>query len=143
MADCCASNQSSLKGDPKIPKKYTCPVNAKSYLSVALKTIYQHLNKPWNFSLNAQNYYFCEDPNCEVVYFGLDNSLITQKELRTKVGIKDQSDDSILCYCFDVTRKDYAQDANLKQFVVQKTKSKQCACDIRNPSGKCCLKNFK
>ena len=142
MSDCCSNNNSS--SDISIsPKKHACPVNGKSYPSVALKTIYQHLKKPWQTELAAQNYYFCDDPECDVIYYGLDDTTFNQDALRTQVGIKDQSDQAVLCYCFDVTRKDFAQDKSIKEFVVEKTKSKQCACDIRNPSGKCCLKNFK
>jgi len=142
MSDCC-SNKIPSSNASTAPKKFPCPINGHNYPSVALKTIYQHLKKPWQVNLSSQDYYFCEDPNCEVVYYGLDNSIIQQNEIRTQVGIKDQSEDAVLCYCFDVTRQDYAQDPSIKDFVVQKTKSKNCACDIRNPSGKCCLKNFK
>jgi len=142
MSDCC-TNKIPSSDASTAPKKFPCPINGQSYSSVALKTIYQHLKKPWQVNLSAQDYYFCEDPNCEVIYYGLDGSIIRQNELRTQVGIKEQSNQAVLCYCFDVSRQDYKQDPSIKEFVVQKTKSKNCACDIRNPSVKCCLKNFK
>ncbi len=148
MADCCASNQAFKSGESKdskseIPKKYPCPKNGKSYASVPLKTLYQHLFQPWQTNFTTQNYYFCSDPHCEVIYYGLDDSIFTQNDLRTPVGIKDPSAEATLCYCFDVRRKDYAKDPSIKDYVVEKTQSKQCACDVRNPSGKCCLKDFK
>jgi hypothetical protein len=31
----------------------------------------------------------------------------------------------------------------LKAFVMQRTQVEECACEIRNPSGQCCLANFK
>ena len=31
---------------------------------------------------------FCDDPNCDVVYFGEDNSVIAKEQIRTVVGIK-------------------------------------------------------
>jgi len=31
----------------------------------------------------------------------------------------------------------------IKAFVVQQTKEKLCACESRNPSGRCCLADFK
>jgi len=37
---------------------------------------------------------------------------------------------------------DYQSDKRLKDFVVEQTKADVCACDIRNPSGRCCLKDF-
>ncbi|MCF6204409.1 MAG: hypothetical protein L3J59_12215, partial [Methylococcaceae bacterium] len=54
-----------------------------------------------------------------------------------------------LCYCFDVNVAEYIQAlknntaSEIKNFVIQKTKSGECACEIRNPSGQCCLANFK
>ncbi|WP_169780644.1 hypothetical protein [Vibrio hepatarius] len=44
---------------------------------------------------NNQGYYFCSDPNCSVVYFGQDGSVIKSDALR----IKSQSDDDFVCCC--------------------------------------------
>jgi hypothetical protein len=54
-----------------------------------------------------------------------------------------------LCYCFDITAIKYvsalkAQCAEpIKNFVIQRTKTGECACEIKNPSGQCCLAHFK
>ena len=39
-----------------------------------------------------QNYYFCDDLECDVVYLRQDDPVIEKSELRTIVGIKDKSD---------------------------------------------------
>jgi hypothetical protein len=119
-----------------------CPVNGKPYLPVTQKTMSHHLKQPWNWQAKEQGYYFCSDPECEVVYFAEDDSVIKTSELRTSVGVKTMQADSVICYCYGVTLGDAQSDSSIKEFVVQKTKVDECACDTRNPSGKCCLKDF-
>ncbi len=137
MTECCSSSSTTNKH----PKKYACPINHKEYSSVEISTILHHINEPWLWDKKQQAYYFCEDPDCEVVYFGEDNSTISKAELRTVVGIKEKSKDSLLCYCFGVT-KQAASNKAIKDFVIKKTKENTCTCVTRNPSGRCCLKDF-
>lgn len=57
--------------------------------------------------------------------------------------------EEMLCYCFDVSVSHYqsALEAGIskpiKTFVVEQTKSGFCACKTSNPSGRCCLADFK
>jgi len=76
-----------------------------------------------------------------VVYFGEDGSAINKSSLRTELGIKENKDDSLICYCFGIT-KAASSSQNIKEFVIKSTKDKICACLMRNPSGRCCLKDF-
>ncbi len=123
-------------------KRYCCPVNGKRYKHVSLTTVLHNVADPWQLHNENQDYYFCDDPKCDVVYFGQDDSVITTSALRTPVGVKQKPNNATLCYCFGVTRDAFVADPKLKAFVMKKTKEKQCACDIRNPSGRCCLKEF-
>jgi len=102
------------------------------------------IKEPWNLTFKQQTYYFCSDPDCDVVYFGSDNSSIHKDQLRTKVGIKETSDDALICYCFDVSRTTAQanEKAKAKAFVIEQTKKLLCSCTAHNPSGKCCLKDF-
>ena len=137
---CCSTSSSDQINSS--PRKLNCPVNGKAYLSVSPTTISHHLKKSWNWKATQQGYYFCSDTECEVVYFAEDGSVINTSELRTSVGVKEMKPDSLLCYCYGVTLNDAKSDANIKAFVVQKTKADECACNSRNPSGRCCLKDF-
>ena len=137
MTNCCSSSDKPQAH----PKKYKCPVNGKSYNSVSSTTIIHHINEPWSWDNKQQGYYFCNDPDCEVVYFGEDDSIISKTSLRTEVGIKETNPNSLVCYCFGVSKaKSVSQ--NIKEFVIKNTKEKTCACTTRNPSGRCCLKDF-
>ena len=109
------------------------------YLEVSRTTILHHLDKPWLHSLKEQKYFFCHEPQCEVVYFAEDDTVIRKSQLRTRVGIKEQDDNALICYCFGVSKK-YAKEA--KAFVIQQTKESACSCTTSNPSGRFCLKDF-
>ncbi len=136
MASCCSTSNNDHK-------KHVCPVNGQNYLFVPLSTVLQHLIKPWKRALPTQNYYFCSDPKCDVVYFGEDDSVIKKSALRGLVGIKEtENDDALACYCFDITHAEAKQDSKLRTFVIEQTKANLCSCETKNPSGKCCLKDF-
>lgn len=137
MTKCCSTSNTTHT----VPKKHECPVNGKPYRSVSPTTILHHISEPWNWINKPQGYYFCDDPDCEVVYFGEDNSIINQSSLRTEVGIKSNKASALICYCFGVTRS-ASLSQHIKEFVIKNTKEKTCSCSIRNPSGRCCLKDF-
>ena len=143
MSDCC-NNSSEDKAEAKIslPKKCACPINKQKYIEVPKKTILQHIKAPWKNILDEDKYYFCEDPECEVVYFGLKGSIINKFELRTIVGKKEDSEDAPLCYCFGISKALAKNYPLIKAFVTQQTKEHNCSCDVKNPSGRCCLKDF-
>ncbi|NOT16792.1 MAG: hypothetical protein HOP20_01835, partial [Sulfuriferula sp.] len=98
---------------------------------------------PWQWQWQddeSQRYYFCEQPNCAVIYFSDTGEIWQQAALRTVVGIKHPTADALVCYCFGVH---YAEaDATTKAYVIAQTKSGTCACTTHNPSGRCCLKDF-
>jgi len=138
MTHCCTTSNSP-------PPRAACPANGQFYPQVGLRTVLHHVAKPWQRELTSQAYYFCDDPDCEVVYFGDDQQLIRQDALRLTVGQKSRSPDRQICYCFDIRLTDLLSENNtlkLKSFVTGKTRSSTCDCEIRNPSGRCCLKDF-
>jgi len=138
MSDCCSTNCAQEQS----PKRHACPVNGKLYLEVPYSTVLQHIKEPWKLGIIDQRYYFCDAPDCDVVYFGHDNSVIRKDHLRTKLGIKETSDDALICFCFGVSKAEAKSNESIKTFVIEQTKNSQCACTSRNPSGRCCLKDF-
>jgi hypothetical protein len=127
------------------PGKAVCPINGLSYSRVKAQTILHQIKKPWQLNLPDQNYFFCDDPKCDVVYFGEDRSTFVRDDLRISVGQKLHGQEKTICYCFDVQLSDIGSDKALEKakiFVVEQTKNSTCDCELRNPSGKCCLKNF-
>lgn len=140
MSDCCDSK--------KPPKKMKCPDCEQSHKSVANQVLLHHVISPDNQSIPDKQFYFCTSSDCETVYFSESGNRYHQNQVRATVGQKQTSNDRPICYCFDVTAQQVLDElyqsgeSHSKAFVTAQTKSKNCACDIRNPSGLCCLASF-
>ncbi|MEN8170840.1 MAG: hypothetical protein ABFS08_11520 [Pseudomonadota bacterium] len=139
MSDnCCESSQNK-------PREAACPGCQQAGATVEHTTLLHQLTTPWQQSLSDAQYYFCAQPGCEVVYFNTDGSRFTTKALRQPVGQKSEDARRIICYCFDIHLNDLADPQAAKQsreFVIKETRNKACACEMRNPSGRCCLRDF-
>ncbi len=138
MSDCCTTSA----GNTAHPGKHRCPLNGVEYSEVSRRTILHHIKDSWKWSGSATSYYFCDDPACDVVYFGSDDTVILKSQLRTLVGVKETASDARLCYCFGVTRADLEYDPAIRDYVAAQTKLGLCSCETSNPSGRCCLKDF-
>jgi len=110
----------------------------KALLSVSLREV------------QGVEYLFCKTRTCHVVYFSLDGEqTFTVEQVRERVYQKEpDSDDVFVCYCFRHTvghvraassesRMDIVDDINTG------INAGQCACDLRNPQGSCCLGNVR
>jgi len=143
MSNCCTNKNISSS----VSNKHPCPRCNQNGTVVPTSTIYHHLKQPWNWQAQELTYYFCADSECELVYFSEDKGdlkqdVIEQNQLRINVGIKTQADNDLICYCYGVSLAEARQEASIKDFVVNMTKQSSCACETRNPSGRCCLKDF-
>ncbi|MGQ9502112.1 MAG: putative iron-sulfur cluster-binding metallochaperone [Anaerolineae bacterium] len=95
-------------------------------------------------------YLFCSTPECPVVYFSVDGMQhFTVEQVRERVYQKAPSvEDGFVCYCFRYTVGDIrtavlADKADeIVEAVEAGVRAGQCACDIRNPQGSCCLGNI-
>ena len=138
MSGCCPSSSSKIVNQ-------ACPQCGAACKSVELRTLYHQIRFPENQAMVSGTYYFCPAKACTTAYFSNSGSSIPKRHLITYQGIQDDK----LCYCFDIDADDYQTALNtnkaeaIKIFVIEKTKSGECACEIRNPSGQCCLSKFK
>ena len=86
MSDCCGNTGNVEEpNNTALPRKFSCPINKKKYVEVAKKTILQHIKSPWNYNLDEEKYYFCDDANCDVVYFGIKGSIISKDKIRIRI----------------------------------------------------------
>lgn len=100
--------------------------------------------------LKSDQYWFCSNPNCYIVYFtDMDSEIYKESDLRELVYQKHINEkDVLVCYCFKYTVgeiiKDYLinNESLLLEEIKRGTKSGKCACDIRNPQGSCCIGNI-
>jgi hypothetical protein len=101
-------------------------------------------------SATGKAYGFCPTSDCPVVYFSLDGSQqFTIDQLREPVFQKTSTDPTALvCYCFQYTRgavqeASTSAHAQIVADITAGVQAGQCACDIRNPQGSCCLGNIR
>lgn len=135
MSDCCGSTKT----------KQICPECGASCKSVGMPTLYHQVRFPENQSIVTDSYYFCPAKTCRIAYFSNADNTIPKQHLRSHQAIQNDA----LCYCFDINAEQYLSALKdgraepIKAFVMQRTQARECACEIRNPSGQCCLANFK
>ncbi len=94
-------------------------------------------------------YLFCRTQSCPIVYFTVDgNQMFTIEHLRERVYQKEPDVDSVfVCYCFRHTVGDVRAASGQKRAAIvddvnEGIQAGQCACDVRNPQGSCCLGNL-
>ena len=125
----------------------TCGDRAKSVDAVTLKAL---LSVPLT-ELRASAYFFCSTPTCPTVYFAGDShQRFTEASLREQVYQKHPDVDGLLvCYCFRHTPASIQGDLNqtgrtgVIEAITAGIKAGNCACEIRNPQGSCCLGNVR
>ena len=134
MSDCCCQ-ANTYNSTP-------CPSCGHDSKPVSIKTVLHHLVHPYGFDPKNQDIYFCENSECDVVYYFGNDETIGLDQIRVDVGIKSHKPESMLCYCFNITFNDVASNSALKEHVIELTRKGLCECEVRNPSGRCCLKDF-
>ena len=134
------------------PAKAECPISKTLSRKIQRRTL-EHLLKPEKIdSIQNVQYYYCREPTCNVVYFSNENApFFSIDEVAVKVFAKDRGDNVPVCYCFDWTRARIKQQiketrkglppgrSTAALEIARAIKAGQCACDLKNPKGECCL----
>jgi hypothetical protein len=141
MSACCVVK------DGDAPAALECPVSGERGKKVPPETLKSLLVR-LPFEMPATAYYFCSSPDCDVVYFPFDRAapVFRTGDVRVTVGAKQPGEDeALLCYCFGVTRgqirRDLAENGSseIPARIRAEVAAGRCACELRNPSGRCCL----
>lgn len=146
MDSCCSS--SSVEAKAEIKQAALCPSCGTPAKPVGLVTLMHQVVAPLNQQLGSEKFYFCSSPACDSVYFSDAGTVIEACQVRAEIGQKSIAPGRVICYCFDISHARAMEELEQtgtsasKAFVVEQTRLKNCACDIRNPSGRCCLKEF-
>ncbi|MCH8200842.1 MAG: hypothetical protein IIB85_02845 [Chloroflexi bacterium] len=148
---CCAPGDGTGATEaPANAKKVVCPScqqEGKSLDTVTLKSL---LTVPLT-ELRAVEYRFCRTPDCPTVYYGADGEQqFGEDDICEQVHQKHPaSDDVLVCYCFRhspaTIRAELSQTGHSSavERITAGIKADQCACEIRNPQGSCCLGNVR
>ncbi len=127
-----------------------CPTNGVVGKRVDLQTVKAMLSVPLNI-LTAESYRFCADPDCSTAYYSEDGEQIFGEDLLRECVYQKHADteESTICYCFGHTVGSISHDiiqsgkSTAVEEITAGIKAGQCACDIRNPQGNCCLGNVR
>jgi len=110
----------------------------KAFLSVSLREV------------QDVEYLFCKTQTCPVVYFSPDGEqTFTVEQVREQVYQKEpDAEEVFVCYCFrhtvgDIRAASSETGAALVDDINTGINAEQCACDLRNPQGSCCLGNVR
>src|SRR5712671_57688 len=103
MSDCCSVNEESGTA----PAVMDCPVNGRRSKRVGMLTVTSLVRK-LPLGMAKTQYYLCDAPDCDVVYFAFDAEAprFRREDLVVRVGAKETADPIPMCYCFGFTRQD-------------------------------------
>jgi hypothetical protein len=145
--ECCAgaNDLASSTGAPK-PVPAACRECGTVGSRVERRTL-AHMLLPDRFErAGERKYRFCELVKCETVYYSTDGEVVfTGSDLRQRVGIKAGADPSApVCYCFgfsvgDLEAETRSGTTTIPDRIRELVRARICACEVRNPSGRCCL----
>ena len=101
--------------------------------------------------IRSADYRFCRTPDCATVYYSVDGEhTFSEDALREQVYQKHPLADAVfVCYCFWHTPGNIRAEiatagrSTVTEAVTAGIQAGQCACEIRNPQGSCCLGNVR
>jgi hypothetical protein len=137
----------NFRRSPRVPN--ACPVCGETGKPVQGQTVKALLSVSLHAVQDVQ-YMFCQTQTCPVVYFSSDGEqTFSAQQVRERVYQKEPNVDGVLiCYCFRHTVGDFRaaspeRCASIVDDINAGIRAKQCACDLRNPQGSCCLGNVR
>lgn len=144
MSSCCSGDgcevpKASAKGED------ACPRCGQVGRPVGDETILAILRPGQADTLLPAARRFCKTPSCVVLYYGGDGRLVEKGAAKVRVGIKETDDPAPLCYCFGFGRADVRRqveergDSDIPAVIAAKVEAGLCSCEVKNPSGQCCL----
>ncbi|MBI3605544.1 MAG: copper chaperone Copz family protein [Nitrospirae bacterium] len=123
-----------------------CPDCGEKGQAVSEDTARHLVQEGLNTRMDEKDLMFCKTPSCSVVYYSPDGGPLFKKgDIRVRVGLKETEDPVWVCYCFEISKKDIWEEiertgrssASLR--IRKEVEAGNCACEIKNPSGRCCL----
>ena len=124
-----------------------CPNCRKKGLEVEKIVVINH-SKETTWPIDEAEWFLCEQPGCEVVYFRKGGMRTLKKQdVKTRVAFKETSAPRPLCYCKMVTEEDVINAIeNGAKTLAEVRKATGIGgggfCKLTNPGGACCSRNY-
>ena len=122
-----------------------CPGCRTKGEAVEVTTVKALLTETALARLEPGAYRFCTDATCATVYFDESGHAFSRVDLRVPVWQKEPFGQRMVCYCFGeneaAIRAEIASHgvSAAMQRVTAHIQADRCACEVRNPAGRCCL----
>jgi len=127
------------------PERAVCPEDGSKGDPVKRLTVAAQMRGPVP---PKQEFWLCRSPGCSVVYFGSEGATVTTDQVHEVPSFK-EGGRGLACYCFGYLETQIAEEVRASgtsstvASVEDQVRAGNCACEVRNPSGKCCLKDLK
>jgi len=135
--------------ETKEVKYIKCPDCGSSAKNVPHDVLYTIVKKEYKDQIYDNEYYICEEPECDTVYIDeLKKSKFALKDLNKPIWFKKDSYPKIACYCNNITYEQVEKAVkgegltSWKDIVLNYKKKAICMCEKLNPTGECCSDNF-
>ena len=121
-----------------------CPSCGKNDKTVKPLTLRALLRDELAGQVSDAEYRFCDTKGCDIVYYG-SGQVFSTRQLKVAVGVKETTGERPLCYCFGHSIATIKEELRTKgrsdavEDIRRRMKDPGCACEVRNPSGSCCL----
>ena len=140
MSDCCKLPEPSAAANDRCQR---CGEKGQRVLRETMESL---LEPEALGRLLDEPYFFDRTPSCDVVYFSNEaQSYFRKDELSVRVGLKQTESPIALCYCFghsvESVREEIVAKGRLTaaESITAEVQAGNCSCEVKNPSGKCCL----
>ncbi|MBI2923872.1 MAG: cation transporter [Planctomycetes bacterium] len=127
----------------------TCPLSGKPGRRVPDVTLRSLVRDDRQSEVQGREWYYCDSPDCEVVYFAADGRTLRKDALKVRVGAKEKTSPRTVCYCFGHSVESICDEvartfeSTVAASIAAKVKAGECRCEILNPKGACCLGDVK
>ncbi len=144
MSSCCSDESCEIPAGGRSAQT-ACPRCGQVGRVVGDETILAILKPGHADGLLAVERRFCRTPSCAVLYYGADGRIVEKGAASVRVGVKETEDPLPLCYCFGFSRADVRRDvaehgdSDIPARIAAEVRAKRCSCEVKNPSGACCL----
>lgn len=122
-----------------------CPVAGAPGRRVSSATLRSLVREERAGEIDGRDWFYCDLPDCEVVYFAADGTTIPKGDLKVRVGAKEAAAPRPVCYCFGHSAESIRDEivrtgqSTVAASVTARVKAGECHCETMNPKGTCCL----
>lgn len=121
-----------------------CPLDGNPGKKVSALTLRSLLQPERAGGIWGREWFYCDRPDCEAVYFSPDGTVLGKDALKVRIGQKEKKAPRPVCYCFGHTVEEIEDEvaktgsSRAPDEIVEKCRQGLDRCEETNPKGSCC-----